>query len=103
MLYDGKSKIDRIGIFSTVLIRKGELIPISNRAFFDTKHGFNTSCRPNVSPRVGNSQDREALRDIHPGEEMTVNYRIMGQCNCGDCHAPDLRAYRVQPTCNCKH
>lgn len=64
------SLIHGMGAFATRFIRQGEVVPMPYSLNF---RGFNHSCDPNLSPREWDNR-RRALRNILPGEEITVSY-----------------------------
>ena len=74
------------GVFATQFIPQGTLLPI----WYAAGHGFNHSCDPNVSSRAEDATranpTRMALRDILPGEELTLSYGYTpDNCNCPIC------------------
>lgn len=104
------SPISGVGTFSLRAFHAGELMPrtrdynqdytkvLANRVInIDANsetHGFNHSCDPNVDLRMGEADGYLALKEIHPGDELTVNYYRQGErslpigfagCNCQVC------------------
>lgn len=91
----GPSKIHGLGVIATRLIRAGERIHVDLGPEF---HGFNHSCAPTLGRLYGVGQSyrtyapyRFALRDIEPGSELTIDYRIW-QFN---------KRFRFEFICNC--
>jgi SET domain-containing protein len=87
--YDLPSPIHGVGVFAIRLIRQGELVPGGTYVGLDFR-GFNHSCDPNLGPRADDQVSlRPALRDIQPGEEITVSYTHINFhsvfCDCKVC------------------
>ena len=83
----GPSAIHGLGVITTRLIRKGEHVRTD---LDDSYRGFNHACDATLSDRDGHQKFRVARRDIEPGSELTVNYRVWLYdfefiCNCPKC------------------
>jgi SET domain-containing protein len=70
------------------VINLGEDIAIDGAVGGDATAYINHSCAPNAFMRIvpGNQVAFFALRDINPGEEITMNYRDLDHpvvCKCG--------------------
>jgi SET domain len=115
LLFVGPSKIEGVGCFSDIVIRKGELVRVwspedsrwiplgkahaSPQASLIKKFGIRTTggywaplnfLRISVGWYMNHSEDPNltsddgdvtyyAVRDIHPGEEVTIDYRRMDE------------------------
>ena len=78
------SNIHGVGAFAARLIRKGERVRMPDGELADFR-GFNHSCDSNLSPAFRGGY-RWALRDISPGEELTVDYGFRPTpCRCLRC------------------
>lgn len=102
----GKSPIHGWGAFATSFIAKGTLLkmpePGDEHLTVETDSsspifpGFNHSCNCNLASRAPKSDCRLVLRDIQPGEEITVDYQMKEEhkafCNCEVCSPLNRRA-----------
>lgn len=76
----------------TYMFRLNETTVVDATRAGNMAHLINHSCDPNCSSRVFDNGDEAhvaitALRDLHVGEELTYDYRFLGDerlpCNCG--------------------
>lgn len=92
------SPIHGEGAFATRLIRRGEMVPLLTVGTIGWG-GFNHSCDPNLGSYLEVDDDhavRQALRDIQPGEELTIRYSTAPKCYCQTCKGQHSSSH-----CNC--
>lgn len=75
------SPIDGMGLFALRPFHAGEDMPhiievFSTAWVIENFRGFNHSCDPNIKLRTKEHDGYLALKDIHPGEELTLSYGL---------------------------
>jgi hypothetical protein len=84
----------KIALYAIKVITLGEDTAIDGAVGGDATAYINHSCAPNAFMRIvpGNRVAFFALRDINPGEEITMNYRDPTHPEVCRCGAPNCRS-----------